>query len=88
MKEPKLTGNETWVIAGCKNGETVWAQGWGESSGDWWWPITDIELDCGLIGIDVVGMREVRHLDDCARLRIENHTIVENENIYDLLPGE
>lgn len=80
---PGLTGDEPWVIAGSKNGATIWAQGWGDTGDKWWWPICDIELDCGLIGIDVCGMREIWDLSDCARIRIENHTIIENDNIWD-----
>lgn len=81
--EMGLTGNECWVIAGHKNGETIWAQAWGDDGDKWWWPITDIELDCGLIGIDVCGKREIWSLGDCARLRVEDHTIIENEFIWD-----
>lgn len=76
----RLTGNEPWVIAGTKHGETIWVRSWGAK--DWWWPVVDVELDCGLIGIDVCGKREVWHLDDVAQLRIGNETIVENEDLF------
>ena len=76
-----LTGNETWIVEANK-GAVIWAQAWGDSGDKWWWPICDIELDCGLIGIDVCGMREVWDLGECARLRIEHETIIENEDIY------
>lgn len=74
-----LTGNEPWVIAGTQ-GETIWARSWG--AGSWWWPISEIELDCGLIKIDVVGKLEIWDLSDCAQLRIGEDVFVENEDIY------
>jgi len=64
----KLTGNEPWVIA-AKQGAAIWARDWG-GAGSSWRLICDIELDCGLIGIDVCGKREVRRLEDFAELRI------------------
>lgn len=76
---PRLAGNEPWVVAATK-GEIVWAQQWGD--GDWWWPIIDIELDCGLIGIDVCGKRQVWHLTDCSQLRIGDDVIVDSEDIF------
>lgn len=75
----RLSGNEPWVIAG-NQGETVWARAWGAM--DWWWPIVGIELDCGLISIDVCGMREVWHLSDCAQLRIGEDVFIDNENFF------
>lgn len=79
----KLTGNEPWVIAGTQ-GATIWARKWGDK--DWWWPIVDTEMDCGLIGIDVCGMREVWHLSDCAQLRIGDDELVDNED-FDVVPN-
>lgn len=73
----KLTGNEQWVIAGTQ-GATIWARKYGNK--DWWWPIVNTNLDSGLITIDVCGMPEVWHLSDCAQLRINENTFVENED--------
>lgn len=75
-----LTGKEPWVVAGVQ-GETIWARKWGDK--DLWWPIYDVELDCGLIKIDVVGKSEIWHLGDCAQLRIGTDVLVENEDIFE-----
>ncbi len=48
----RLTGNEKWIAAG-KAGEEIYAK-----SSSLWWPIVDVELDCGLIKIDVCGQTE------------------------------
>lgn len=77
-----LTGNEPWLVAGTRHGETIWAHNWGEEG--WWWPIINTEMDCDLIQIDVMGMRETWSLGNCARLRIGRDIIVENENIWDV----
>lgn len=76
----KLTGNEKWVIAG-QQGETIWARQWG--SKDIWWPILHVELDCGLIKIDVCGKIEVWKLDDCAQLRINNNVLIDCDDFYE-----
>lgn len=76
----RLTGDEPWVVAATKEGETIWARKWGDK--DWWWPICDVELDCGLIGIDVCGKREIWDLGECAELRIGLDTIVDSEDIW------
>jgi len=52
--EPVFTGNEKWIKEGL-NGATVWAR---PGLGDWW-PVYDIELDCGLMKIDVCGKTQV-----------------------------
>jgi hypothetical protein len=78
----RLTGNEKWFKIGLA-GETIWARRWGDSNKDWWWPIVHVELDCGLIKIDVCGQTEIWGLDDCAELRIGLDRIVPNEEIWD-----
>ena len=69
----KLTGEEPWVIAGL-SGETIWAKFCAK-----WWPICDVELDCGLIGLDISGKRQIVHLTECIELRIGLDTIVDIE---------
>lgn len=78
---PKLSGKEPWVIAGVA-GETIWARKWGDK--DWWWPIVFVELDCGLIKIDVCGKTENWDLADCAELRIGLKQIVDNDDFYEM----
>lgn len=78
----RLTANEHWVIEFNK-GSMIWAQGWGDSGDKWWWPVVFVELECGLIKIDVCGLTENWSLDDCARLRIENDQIIDSDNFYD-----
>jgi hypothetical protein len=75
----RLSGREPWVIAG-QGGATVWVRRWGDKNFSW--PIVDVELDCGLIGIDVCGMREVWDLADCAEIRIENDTLISQDDFY------
>ena len=77
---PLLTGTEEWVVAG-QRGETVWARRYGAK--DWWWPINDVELDCGIFRIDVCGLLEVWALDECPELRINNDRIIPAEHFYD-----
>jgi hypothetical protein len=76
----RLTGNESWVKAGL-SGAVVWARKWG--SGDWWWPIVHAELDTGLITVDVCGLPEIWHLDDCAQLRIEDDEPLDQETFME-----
>lgn len=75
----RLTGNEPWVVAGLQ-GEDVYARRWGDRN--WWWPIVFVELDCGLIKVDVCGKTESWNLDNCAQLRIGSNVYVENEDIF------
>ena len=78
-----MTGNEPWVIA-LNQGAQIWMHEWGEGGKKWWWPIVFVELDCGLIKIDVCGEIQNMDLGDCAELRIENGLIIDNDDIYKL----
>lgn len=44
---------------------------------DYWWPIYDIEVQTGLVRIDVCGKLDVKHIGDFARFRddigVEHH---------------
>ena len=46
---------------------------WEEASAlisGWWWPICDIELNCGLFHIDVMGLKELHHIDDISKINV------------------
>lgn len=77
----RLTGNESWVKAGV-GGATIYAQEWGNSGDDWWWPICGIELDFGLITLDISGMPQNMDLGDMARIRIEEGEIIDSDDFY------
>lgn len=76
---PELTGNEPWLVA-FQRGAEIWMRGWGDK--DFTWPVVFVEMDTALIKIDVCGLLENKHLDDCAQLRINGHWIVDHENFY------
>lgn len=78
----KLTGKEPWLSKMIKDGALIWMREWGDNGG--WWPIVFVEMDCGLIKIDVCGKTQNMDLGDCAQLRIENDTIIDNEDIWQL----
>jgi hypothetical protein len=65
-----LTGQEPWLLAGL-SGSTVWGQEWGGDDRPWW-PIIFVELDTGLCHIDVMGQKDNKHLDDFARIRVND----------------
>ena len=73
----RLSGNETWVLAGTQ-GALIWANMWDDD----WWPITEVDLDSGLMKIDGCGQLQNIHLSDCSRLRIE-YDIIEQDNFYE-----
>lgn len=77
---PRLTGKEAWVVAGTQ-GATVWVRQWGDK--DWWWPLVFVELDTGLLKMDVVGKTQNLHLDDVAQLRINDEPPIDSDNFYD-----
>lgn len=75
---PALTGREPWVVA-ANSGYQLFATKWGK---ELWWPIHDIELDCGLIRIDVCGLLEILDLGDVAKIKWADE-VVEQDNFYD-----
>ena len=76
--EPTLTGQEPWVIA-ANAGHQLFATKWGK---EFWWPIHDIELDCGLIRIDVCGLLEILDLGDVAKIKWEGGA-VDQDDFYE-----
>ncbi len=74
----KLSGNEPWVIAGTE-GSIIWASKYTDD----WWPIFEVDLDTGLIKIDVCGQTEIWYLSECSKLRIEDYIIIEQEGFCD-----
>jgi len=75
----RLTGREPWLVAGLQ-GETIWAND--SYKGEWWWPIVFVEMDTGLIKIDVCGKTQNWHLDDVARIRINLDEVIEWEDFF------
>lgn len=73
----RFTGEEPWFVA-SQQGAQIYVQQWGDSGNSWWWPMVFLELDTGLIKIDVCGKIQNMHLDDCARIRVENETPIEH----------
>lgn len=77
MASMRLTGSELWVQAGLQ-GEVVWIRKWGDK--DWWWPLVMVDLDTGLIKIDVCGKLDNLHLDDVAQMRLGDSEYIDNED--------
>lgn len=80
QREPALTGNERWLVAGQQGADIFICD---SSRLDFWWPITFVEMDTGLIHIDVCGKKETWHLDQGWALRINGDGIILFENFYD-----
>jgi hypothetical protein len=68
--KPMLKGDEPWLVAGL-SGSTVWGQEWGGDERPWR-PIIFVGMDTGLCHIDVMGQKDNRHLDDFARIRVND----------------
>ena len=45
------------------------AQKWGSKGDDWLWPVHDIEVQTGLVRIDVCGKLDVLHMGDIKRFK-------------------
>lgn len=45
------------------------AQKWGDKGDDWLWPVNDIEVQTGMMRIDVCGMLDVLHIGDIKRFK-------------------
>jgi len=60
-----LTGNENWVVA-LKEGEDVLARQCGYKI---WFPVAHVDLDCGIITIDVMGRPQAWDLIDVAQIK-------------------
>ena len=56
-----LSGNEYWVRE-AMDGNQIYAS---DNGIDWWWPVYDIELDCELVRIDVMGKLELWQAGEC-----------------------
>lgn len=52
------------------------------SKGEWWWPVHDIDVETGLLRIDVCGLLEVKHYSDVRRLRDGEHVEHNPEDFY------
>ncbi|HEJ7993715.1 hypothetical protein [Serratia marcescens] len=56
---------------------------WGSENGkDWWWPIHDIDVQTGLLRIDVCGLLEVKHILDFRVIRDDSQTMHAPDDFY------
>ncbi|HGE8503715.1 hypothetical protein ACYZFV_15590 [Serratia ureilytica] len=56
---------------------------WGSESGkDRWWPIHDIDVQTGLLRIDVCGLLEVKHILDFHVIRDDAQTMHAPDDFY------
>jgi len=58
------------------------AQRWGSAGDNWWWPVHDIEVQTGLVRIDVMGMLDVTHIGDIARFKDMNGVVHNSDDFY------
>lgn len=49
---------------------------------DWWWPVYDIDVETGLMRIDVCGKLQVMHFGDVKELRDEGGVSHDPETFY------
>lgn len=53
-----------------------------ESGKDWWWPVIDIDVQTGLMRIDVCGKSQVCHFDDFSYVRDDSQVLHEWDGFY------
>jgi len=49
---------------------------------DWWWPVYDIDVETGLMRIDVCGLLDVKHFGEVAEIQDCNSVIHDPETFY------
>ncbi len=49
--------------------QPLFAQQWGDQGDDWLWPVHDIEVQTGLLRIDVCGKLDVLRIGDVKRFK-------------------
>ena len=73
----KLTGNEKWIVAG-KQGAEVYA-----CDGNGFYPIVEVEMDCGLVKVDVCGAIQINDVTHCdIKIEFDGDVI---EDIYETI---
>lgn len=53
-----------------------------ENGKDWWWLVCDIEVQTGLVRIDVCGKLQVTHLSDWRHVRDDAQVIHDPDTFY------
>ena len=53
-----------------------------ENGKDWWWPVVDIDVQTGLMRIDVCGKLQVNHLADWHCVRDDTQVIHDPDTFY------
>jgi hypothetical protein len=53
-----------------------------EISRGWWWPVHDIDVETGLLRIDVVGKLDVHHFGGMLKLRDANGVEYNTDDFY------
>lgn len=57
-----------------------------ENGKDWWWPVVDIDVQTGLMRIDVCGQTQRCHFDDWSYVRDDAQVMHDWDTFY--LEGE
>lgn len=55
---------------------------WGSEAGKWWWPVHDIDVETGLLRIDVCGKLQAKHISDAKEFRDADGTVHDSETFY------
>ncbi|NMX65522.1 hypothetical protein [Pseudomonas sp. WS 5079] len=53
-----------------------------ENGKDWWWPVHDIDVETGLMRIDVCGQLQACHFSDWNYLRDDAHVLHDRDIFY------
>lgn len=53
-----------------------------ENGKDWWWPVQDIDVQSGLVRIDVCGILQVNHLSHWLYMRDDAQVIHDPDDFY------
>lgn len=53
-----------------------------ENGIDWWWPIHDIDVQTGVLRIDVCGLLQVMHISDYSVIRDDAGSLHRWEDFY------
>lgn len=53
-----------------------------ENGSCWWWPINDIDVQTGMLRIDVCGILQVGHISDFSAIRGDDEVIRDIDDFY------
>jgi len=55
---------------------------WGSEPDKWWWPVHDIDVETGLLRIDVCGKLQAKHIGDAKEFRDADGVVHASETFY------